>query len=127
MGETPKISNINHINPSIGTGIQSWDPNRNSQYYSQLSCQRTFYLTKSMAYGKSSIPHSKGPESTQILSLTPISLISILILSSNLHQGIPKSVFLIGLPVKMLNALLPSSNYSNKHPLTQPRSNSISQ
>ena len=41
-------------------------------------------------------------ESTQILVLIPIYLIFVLILSSHLHLG-------IGVPVKILNALLPSS------------------
>ena len=39
----------------------------------------------------------------------PISLRSILILSSHLHLGLPKGLFHVGLPVKILKALLPSS------------------
>ena len=38
-----------------------------------------------------------------------ISLKSILILSSHLRLGLPKGQFSVGLPVKILKALLPSS------------------
>ena len=61
-----------------------------------------------------SIPHSQGPsnnpypESNQPNQLTPISLRSILILPSYLRLGIPKYLFFVGLPVKMLKGLLPS-------------------
>jgi hypothetical protein len=39
----------------------------------------------------------------------PISLRSTLILSSHLCLGLPKGVFLVGVPVKILKALLPCS------------------
>ena len=60
------------------------------------------------------MPHSQGPslsraESTQLLVLIPISLRSVLILSSHLCLGLPKGLFPVGLPVKILKALLPSS------------------
>ena len=57
----------------------------------------------------------KGPiilswaESTQFLVLTPISLRSILILSSHQPLELFKSLFPVGLPVKLLKELLPSS------------------
>ena len=48
-------------------------------------------------------------EPTQFFVLIPISLRSILILSSHLHLGLPKGLFSVGFPVKILKALLPSS------------------
>ena len=52
--------------------------------------------------------HSKGlynnPESTQFLVLIPISLRFILILSSHQCLGLPKGLFLVGLPLKILKA-----------------------
>ena len=48
-------------------------------------------------------------ESTQFLLLIPISLRSILILYSHLPLGLPRGIFPVCLPVKMLKALLPSS------------------
>ena len=48
-------------------------------------------------------------ESTQFHVLITISLKSILILSSYLFLGHPKRLFAVGLPVKILKALLPSS------------------
>ena len=48
-------------------------------------------------------------ESIQFLILKPISLRSILILSSHLRPGLPKCLFPVGLLVKILKALLPSS------------------
>ena len=48
-------------------------------------------------------------ESTQLPALIPISSRSILILSSHLRLGLPKGLFPVGLPVKILKALLPSS------------------
>ena len=42
-------------------------------------------------------------------ALIPISSRSILILSSYLRLGFPKGLFPVGLPVKILKALLPSS------------------
>ena len=48
-------------------------------------------------------------ESTQLPAFIPISPRSILILSSYLRLGLPKFLFLVGLPVKILKALLPSS------------------
>ena len=62
-----------------------------------------------------SMPHSQGlsnnpyAKSTQLLALIPISSRSILILSSNLRIGLPKGLFPVGLTVKILKALLPSS------------------
>ena len=60
-------------------------------------------------------PHLQGlsnpilsrAESSQFLILTPISLNSILILSSNLLLGLPKSLFPAGVHVKIMKALLP--------------------
>ena len=63
------------------------------------------------------MPHSQGlynnsyPElnQTKFPALIPISSRSILILSSHLRLGLPKGLFPVGLPVKILKALLPSS------------------
>ena len=60
------------------------------------------------------MPHSQGlsnnhypePLPTQFLVLIHISLGSILILSSHLRLGVPKGLFPLGLPVKILEALL---------------------
>ena len=41
--------------------------------------------------------------------MIPISLISILILSSHLRLGLHKGIFPAGVPVKILKAVLPSS------------------
>ena len=49
-------------------------------------------------------------ESTQLFVLLPIYLRSIIILSSHLRLSLPKGFFPVGLPVKILKALLPSSN-----------------
>ena len=60
-----------------------------------------------------SFPHSQGcsnnpyPEPNQFLVLIPISLRSILILSSHLRLGLRKGLFPAGVPVKILKALLP--------------------
>ena len=48
-------------------------------------------------------------QSTQLLALTLIYPRSILILSSHLRLGLPKGLFPVGLPFKILKALLPSS------------------
>ena len=48
-------------------------------------------------------------ETTQLLALIPISLRSILILSSHLRLGLPKGLFPVDVLVKILKALLPSS------------------
>ena len=63
-----------------------------------------------------SMPYSQGlsnnsyPEpNQQFPALTPISSSSILILSSHLRLGLPKGLFPVGLPVKILKAFLPSS------------------
>ena len=48
-------------------------------------------------------------ESTQFSALIPISSRSIIILSSHLRQGLPKGLFPVGLPVKILKAPLPFS------------------
>ena len=50
----------------------------------------------------------------QFLVLIFISLRSILILSSHLRIGLPKGFFPIGLPVKILKALLLSSNLATR-------------
>ena len=64
----------------------------------------------------SSMPHSQGlsnnlyPERNQSnLVLIPIFLRYILMLSSHLCLGLPKGHFPIGVPVKVLKGLLPSS------------------
>ena len=63
-----------------------------------------------------SMPHSQGlsnnscPEPNQPnYPQIPISLRSILILPSHLRLGLPKDLFPVGLPTKILKALLPSS------------------
>ena len=64
-----------------------------------------------------SMPHSQElsnnpytePNQTQFLALIPISSRSILILSSHLRLGPRKGLFPVGLPDKILKALLPSS------------------
>ena len=70
-----------------------------------------------MAYGtrrhNAAFIHKGSPiiscaKSTQFLVLIPISLRSILILSSNLRLGLLKGIFPVGLPVKILKVLLPS-------------------
>ena len=48
-------------------------------------------------------------ESTQFLVLIPIYLRYILILSSHLRLGLPKCLFSVGVPVKILKAFLPSA------------------
>jgi hypothetical protein len=48
-------------------------------------------------------------ESTQVLVLIPIFIRSILILSSHLILGLPKGLFPVGVPIKVLKALLTSS------------------
>ena len=48
-------------------------------------------------------------ESTQFLIFIPIYLRSIVILSSHLRLGLPKYLFPVGLPIKVLKALLPTS------------------
>jgi hypothetical protein len=48
-------------------------------------------------------------ELAQFLVLTHIPLRSILILSSHLRLGLPKGILLVGLPIKFLKTLLPSS------------------
>ena len=66
---------------------------------------------------RGSIPHSQGlsnnpyTEPNQLNSSYryPISLRYILIFSSHLCLGLPKSLFTVCLPVKILKALLPSS------------------
>ena len=62
---------------------------------------------------RGSMPHSVGlsnnlfwAESTQFLVLMPISLRSILILSSHLRLGLPSGLFPVGLPFKILKAVL---------------------
>jgi hypothetical protein len=75
-------------------------------------------LTYSMAYGtrRFNVANTRAfdyslswAESTQFLVLIPISLRCILILSSHLRLGLHKGFFPVGLPVKILKALLPSS------------------
>ena len=61
-----------------------------------------------------SMPHSQGlsnnpyPEPKQP-ALIPISSRSILILPSHLRRDLPKGLFPVGLPVKIVKALIPSS------------------
>ena len=62
---------------------------------------------------RGSIPHSQGlsnnpyREPNQFIVWIPNLLRSILILSSNLRLGLPKSLFRVRLPDKILKALLP--------------------
>ena len=66
---------------------------------------------------RGSIPHSQGlsnipyppPESVQFLLLIPISLKSILILSSHLFLDLSKGFYSVGVSVKILKGLIPSS------------------
>ena len=59
---------------------------------------------------RDSMPHSQErSKSTQFLVLIPISLRSILILSSHLRLGLPKGLFPVGFRVKTLKVLLPSA------------------
>ena len=73
------------------------------------------YLTNSMAYGtqmfnatftKSLQLSLSWAESTQLPALILISLRSIIILITHLRLGLPKGLFPVGLPVKILKALL---------------------
>jgi hypothetical protein len=50
-----------------------------------------------------------GPESTEFLALIPACLRFILTLSFQLRLGLLKGFFPVGLSVKILKALLPSS------------------
>ena len=52
-------------------------------------------------------PEPNQPNSSQVL--IPTFLRSILILSSHLRLGLPKGLFPVGLPVKILKAVLPPS------------------
>ena len=62
-----------------------------------------------------SMPHSQWLSNIPILSRInpipriPISLRSILILSSNLRLSLPKGLFPVGVAVKIFKALLPTS------------------
>ena len=56
-----------------------------------------------------SLSNNPYPEPNQPPTLIPISSRSILILSSHLCLSLPKGIFPVGLPVKILKALLPSS------------------
>ena len=77
------------------------------------------------------MPHSQGlpnnpypgPNQPNSSLLISISLKSILILSSNLRLGLPKGLFPVGLPVKILKAFLhsgymtcPCQSYRFNHP-----------
>ena len=74
-------------------------------------------LTPSFMEPGGLMPHSQGlsnnpypePNQPNLPSLIPISSRSILILSSHLRLGLPKGLFPVGLPVKILKALLLSS------------------
>ena len=60
------------------------------------------------------MPHSQGLSNNsysepQFLVLTLISFRFILILSSHIRIDLPKGIFPVGLPIKILKALLPSS------------------
>ena len=59
--------------------------------------------------GLSINPYPESNQSTQFLVLIPISLRSILILSSYLRLGLSKGLFPAGVLVKILKGLLPSS------------------
>ena len=68
-----------------------------------------------------SMPHSQGlssnpyPDPNQPNSSIPISLRSILILSSYRRLGLPKSLFPVGLPIKILKALLTFPKFYPTH------------
>ena len=62
-----------------------------------------------------SMSHSQG---LYYLPLAPIYLSFILILSSHLRIGLPKGLFPVGLPVKILKALLPSSFWLHDLPIS---------
>ena len=70
-------------------------------------------ITNFIAYGtqrfNAAFPSAlQQSRSTQFLVLIPISLRSILIMSSNLCLGLPNGFFPVGVPVKILKAFLPS-------------------
>ena len=71
-------------------------------------------LTPWLMGPRDSMPHSWGPSNNpypiQFLVLITISVRSILVLFSHLRLGFPKGLFPAGVPVKILKALLPSSN-----------------
>ena len=62
----------------------------------------------SHSQGLSNNPYPE-PNQHNSLPLTPISLQSILILHSYLCLGLPRGFFLMGSPVKVLKAVLPST------------------
>ena len=68
-------------------------------------------LTPWLMESRGSMLHSHGLSRNPILSrINPVTRIdAILILSSLLRLGLPKGLFPVGLPVKILKALLPSS------------------
>ena len=79
---------------------------------------RIYILTNFMTYGtrRFNVALTKAlqeflswAESTQFPALIPISSRSILILSSYLRLHLTKGLFLVGLPVRILKAFLPSS------------------
>ena len=94
-------------------------------YYLYIRCTKWeyFYTLKitELQYNVFTLPHPRGwiPHSQELsnnpypelnfLALTRISLRSILTLSSYLHLGLPIGLFAVGLPVKILKGLLPSS------------------
>ena len=85
-------------------------------------CVLTYNITPWLMEPGGSMPHSQGlsnilypEESTQIPALIPISSRSILILSSHLRLGLPTGLFPVGLHVKILKALLPSSILATCH------------
>ena len=78
----------------------------------------SFKLTNPMAYGTwrfnaaftRALQYSLSwAESTKLPALISISSRSIIIQTSHLRRGLPKGLFPVGLPVKILKALLPSS------------------
>ena len=67
-------------------------------------------IINSMVYGPGgSMPHSQGPSNNLYCKPIPISLRSILKLSSQLRLDLPKGLYPAGVPVEILKALLSPS------------------
>ena len=90
-------------------------------YDDVLWCYR---LTPWLLEPRGSMPHSQGhssspyPELNLFLVFIPIYLISILMFSSHLCPSLPEGLSPIGLPVKILKVLLPSSFWLHELPIS---------
>ena len=100
--------------PCLATGLWPTSPPLRKKNFSTLDIilrSLTNELTNSMAYGTQrfnaaftrALEYSLSwAESTQLPALIPISWRSILIISSHLRLGLPKGIFPVGLPDKIL-------------------------